>query len=154
MLVVANRQCKTPGQHQDRIRSVDPSYLNRSSGSWNDGFIAGSTTGRTIFGVRSRLLLIIAMLVSIGSALGDEVRVPEEIHVPILLKILTFDRALQRNASDRIHIAIIHAPENANSQHNRQLVQSNLTALLGMTINGLSFDFSSVPFASPTQLDS
>lgn len=107
-----------------------------------------------MFDARSRLLLIIATLVSVGSACGAEIGVPEDVHVPIFLKILTYDRALRRNSTDQIRIGIIHSPGNRDSQRNGRRVQESLSANSEKTINGLTFNFTSMPFTSPADLDS
>lgn len=107
-----------------------------------------------MFDARSRSLLIIATLVSVGSACGAEIGVPEDVHVPIILKILTYDRALRRNSTDQIRIGIIHSPGNRDSQRNGRRVQESLSANSEKTINGLTFDFTSMPFTSPADLDS
>jgi hypothetical protein len=79
--------------------------------------------------------------------------VPEEIQVPIFLKILTYDRSLEGRVEDTIHIGVLYFPENELSRKNKDGIIENLRLNKDKTINGVPFSFIEIEFSTNNALD-
>ena len=79
--------------------------------------------------------------------------VPEEIQVPLFLKILTYDRSLEAKVKDTIRIGILYFPKDARSEKNKGAIIENLRLNKDKTINGIPFNFMEIEFSDEKKLD-
>ncbi|MBN2412711.1 YfiR family protein [candidate division KSB1 bacterium] len=82
---------------------------------------------------------IILLFTLIFPVLGQDISVPIRIHLPILLKILTFDRNFKNKVGDEIVIGIIYQRKfntslNAKNNFVDELNKSGLTKLEGLDV--------------------
>jgi hypothetical protein len=78
---------------------------------------------------------------------------PEELQVPLFLKILTYDRSLGGKVQDTIHIGVLYFPDNEQSQKNKDAIIENLKLNKDKTINGVPFSFMEIKFSTEKSLD-
>jgi hypothetical protein len=78
---------------------------------------------------------------------------PEELQVPLFLKILTYDRSLGGKVQDTIHIGVLYFPDNEQSQKNKDAIIENLKLNRDKTINGVPFSFMEIEFSTEKSLD-
>ena len=83
---------------------------------------------------------------------AGEVGVSEEIQVPILLKLLTYDRTLMSDPPERIEIAVVYARGSGPSLRNRDAVLRSLASHHEKTISGIPFRVHSLAFESAGRL--
>ena len=79
--------------------------------------------------------------------------IPEELQVPIFLKILTYDRSLEARVKDTINIGILHFPDNEQSKKNKETIIENLKLNKDRTVSGRPFSFTEIEFSNEKNLD-
>ncbi|MFH1336142.1 MAG: YfiR family protein [Candidatus Zixiibacteriota bacterium] len=77
---------------------------------------------------------------------------PEEIQVPLLLKILTYDRSMEGKAKDTLRIGVLYYPNDDQSKKNKNSIMEYLKNNKDKTINGIPFSFVEIGFISGKQL--
>jgi hypothetical protein len=78
---------------------------------------------------------------------------PEELQVPLFLKILTYDRSLGGKVQDTIHIGALYFPDHERSKKNKDAIIENLKQNKDKTINGVPFYFMEIEFSTKKKLD-
>ena len=115
-----------------------------------------SSHTKSLIAKRILLFLILFMPVSSSAQQRHDVTqeaVPEEIQVPIFLKILTYDRSLGGRVKDTIHIGVLYFPDNERSKKNKDAITENLKLNKDKTINGVPFSFIEIEFSTQKALD-
>lgn len=112
---------------------------------------SGSSLQRRLVGtIAGWLLAALSGLVAPAGASGVEVA--EKIQVPILLKVLTYDRALMASPPSQLGIVVVYVEGHAASEENRDALIATLQDYQGKTINGIPFRVLPIAFESATQL--
>ncbi len=83
----------------------------------------------------------------------NRMEVPEELQVPIFLKILTYDRSFETRAKDTLRIGILYFPDDVESERNKDAMIESLKQNKNKTINGVPFCFHQIEFISKKNLD-
>jgi hypothetical protein len=102
-------------------------------------------------GLRSRLVVLGLVACFCRSAVAQEMDVPVDVQVPLLYKILSFDRNLgERAAGDDIVIAIIYqeayrASVNVRNEVKKAALRIGETKILGHLVNWVWLELAEVP---------
>jgi hypothetical protein len=90
--------------------------------------------------VTHRCLLLgpVVVLLTVRAAAGD-VTVPFDVQVPLMLKALTYDRALKARVGDQVRIAVLHPAQGEPGA--AESLATSLRNLPGRTLNGLPVTF-------------
>jgi len=117
-----------------------------------------SSHTRSLIAKRILVLFLSLFLFSVSSSAQQthdvtQEAVPEEIQVPIFLKILTYDRSLGGRVEDTIHIGVLYFPDNERSKKNKDAIIENLELNKDKTINGVPFSFIEIEFSTKKALD-
>jgi len=107
--------------------------------------------------IAKRILLFLILLMPVSSSAQPrhdvtQEAVPEEIQVPIFLKILTYDRSLEAKVKDTIRIGVLYFPDNERSKKNKDAITENLKLNKDKTINGVHFSFIEIEFSTEKSL--
>lgn len=96
----------------------------------------------------------VAMLCMLGgSALPAQgAEVPVETQVPILFKMLTYDRTLAERSGETIHLGILSVPGNEASRNGAAAFADVLRAQQDKTVRGRPFAFVTVAYRDGTDL--
>lgn len=78
---------------------------------------------------------------------------PEELQVPLFLKILTYDRSLETKVKDTIRIGVLYFPKDDQSKKNRDAILENLKLNQDKTINGVPFSFTAIELSAEEKKD-
>ncbi len=105
---------------------------------------------RDIFG--STLLLGGLLGLSVPVQAGDEMPVAADRQVPLLLKILTYDRQLEVKAGRELVIGIVSSPLSPASAKAREEVLASLQTFLGKTVKKLPLQFYWQDYTNPDKL--
>ncbi|UCB52410.1 MAG: YfiR family protein [Candidatus Zixiibacteriota bacterium] len=103
----------------------------------------------------SLLLVFLAPVLSWSQQSPEKKRagVPEELQVPIFLKILTYDRSLEKRVEDTIRIGVLYFPDTPRSRKNKDAFVENLELNKNKTVNGVPFSFTEIRFVTKERLD-
>jgi hypothetical protein len=117
-----------------------------------------SSHTRSLIAKRILVLFLSLFLFSVSSSAQQthdvtQEAVPEEIQVPIFLKILTYDRSLGGRGEDTIHIGVLYFSDNERSKKNKDAIIENLELNKDKTINGIPFNFMEIEFSDEKKLD-
>jgi hypothetical protein len=93
-------------------------------------------------------LVISFLLLGDSRLFSQEVRVPQELQVPLLLKILTYDRALDDKAEERLNIGVLYNPDDETSLEDRDRTLKAFDQFRDKTVKGLSVEI--LPFVFST----
>ncbi len=86
------------------------------------------------------------------SALADEMAVPADLQVPLILKVLTYDRNFDEKAQNELKIGIVYTG-NAASQKAKNEVIGVLEKFSGKTIRKLPIKYLPIEFTSQRDLE-
>lgn len=81
-------------------------------------------------------------------SLCQEVKVPQEIQVPFLLKILTYDRGLKEEAQDSLNIGLLYNPDEKSSVEDKDRVLEAFVQLRDKTVKGLPIQILPLVFST------
>jgi len=117
-----------------------------------------SLVTKALVAKRILLLLLLVFLWHVSSLSQQsyeetQVGIPEELQVPIFLKILTYDRSLEARIKDTIYIGILYFPDSDRSVKNKDAFIENLKLNKDKTVNGIPFSFTEVKFSTTERLD-
>jgi hypothetical protein len=99
------------------------------------------------------LWLLLVFVLACPRASADDMPIPAQSQVPILLKILTYDRKLEESDRDVIRIGVLYAPHNRQSSRWRSEICEQLEAHSGKTINGTPHVYEAVAYTSIAKLN-
>jgi len=85
-------------------------------------------------------------------AYADEMPVPADLQVPLILKVLTFDRNFEDRIPTELIVGIVFKPGDAASIAVRDDVSAAFLALDGKTVKKVPIRYIELPFSSPTEL--
>ncbi len=98
-------------------------------------------------------LAAVWFVLACGAATVRSQTVPAETQVPIFFKLLTYDRTLWEEPREQLRIGVLHRQGDAASQANLAGVAAALTGAADKTINGVEFDFTTLTWSAPEELD-
>ena len=104
--------------------------------------------------IRVLLGTIFICLAQVGSAAANEVLVDESIQVPILFKVLTYDRTLMSEENQTLRIAVVYQEGHEASEENRRALSETLDEHRKKTIGGYTFDFVEFDYETAENLES
>jgi len=94
----------------------------------------------------------IALVLATTSARAEAEPGAESIQIPILLKILTYDRTLMSSPPPTLEIAVVHEAGDTASERNRDALLDTFDTYADKTIRGIPFRVRSLAFRSASQL--
>lgn len=104
--------------------------------------------------VRRLVALGLALLVLARGARGeDQLSASEEGQVLVFLKVMTYDRVLADADVETIHICVLYARGDSESEAAQDRVRQALADNAGKTVNGKAYRFSVLPFTSADALE-
>ncbi len=103
-------------------------------------------------GRRNILLLIVGLLLCCPRAQVD-LAIPTAGQIPIMLKVLTYDRTLMEGAQETIRIGVLYSPDSEASANLCHEADAAFKANAGKTINRLPFSHVLLPLSSAAALE-
>jgi hypothetical protein len=104
-------------------------------------------------GILGAVIGLVALLTSAAGFTGqDEMVVAADRQVPLLLKILTYDRRLEARAGEQLVIGIVCSPTSAASVKAREEVSAILQGYLGKTVKKIPIEFYWHDYVNPDRL--
>jgi len=83
---------------------------------------------------------------------GEEMPVPPKVQVPLILKVLTYDRNLKQKAGTNLVIGILYDSHDDNSKKTRNEISQVLDSLSDKTISGVRFSYGYLDYSSADEL--
>ena len=97
------------------------------------------------------LFLVGLPLLAVGT---DEMAVPPSLQIPLILKVLTYDRNFEEKAPLELKIGIVFVPGNAASQKAKNDIVGVLDGFAGKTIKKVPIKYLAIEFTSRRELES
>jgi hypothetical protein len=110
------------------------------------------SAGRRRGSARSRILAVLLVLTSLP-ARAQSMALPAELQVPLILKILTYDRQFEAKAKKEVAIGIVFDPADAASGKAAEQVSDTLYKFSGKTVKKLPLKYYLVEFTSEAELE-
>lgn len=109
--------------------------------------------------IASRIAGRIAVLACVaasasGSAWAQGMELPASLQIPLLLKVLTYDRQLEARSGGEVNIGIVYSPSDAASSQATTDVSGTLNKFSGKTVKKLPISYWTVEFVSAERLES
>jgi hypothetical protein len=96
-------------------------------------------------------LLLIALLALPSAA--EEMALSAENQLPLLLKVLTYDRNLEQKAGNELAIGIVHDPSDRDSAKATDEIASTLYKYGGKTVKKLPIKYFTIEYTNPPELE-
>jgi len=111
--------------------------------------------GRARRGGRLRLpaVLLLAGLVWPPPVVGAQTPMPPDRQVPLILKVLTYDRQFEAKAGAGVNIGIVYSPADANSSKITTEIAGTLNKFSGKTVKRLPINYWTIEYVSPARLE-
>jgi len=100
---------------------------------------------------RHATLLLLALLALPATA--EEMALSAENQLPLLLKVLTYDRNLEQKAGKELAIGIVHDPSDHDSAKATDEISSTLFKYGGKTVKKLPLKYFTIEYTSPADLE-
>lgn len=82
----------------------------------------------------------------------EEMPVPPRVQIPILLKVLTYDRNFEKNVGDTLVIGILYDSQDDDSKKIKEKVSDVLDSLSGKTVKNVPFTYVDLDYSSKNSL--
>jgi hypothetical protein len=82
----------------------------------------------------------------------EEMPVPPRIQIPILLKVLTYDRNFEKKVGDTLVIGILYDSQDEDSKKIKEKVSDVLDSLSGKTVKDVPFTYVDLDYSSKNSL--
>jgi hypothetical protein len=103
---------------------------------------------------RKKGFLALSLALLLGRLAGAEaMALNAEAQVPLLLKVLTYDRNFERKAGRELAIGIVHDPSDRDSAQATDAVGSALFKLASRTVKGLPLKYYTIEYTGPADLE-
>jgi len=102
---------------------------------------------------RKRALFALAVLLGAAPLRGEPMALPAEQQVPLLLKVLTYDRNFERKAGRELAIGIVHDPSDRDSAKATDEVGSTFFKFTSRTVKGLPLKYYTIEFTGIADLE-
>jgi hypothetical protein len=99
------------------------------------------------------LVLLAALAAAPSARAADVMPVPAELQVPLLLKILTYDRNLESRAKAELNIGVVFDPADPASVKAKNEVADILTKVADKTVKKLPIKFVSIEYKTLPELE-
>ena len=101
--------------------------------------------------MKSKIIAIVLFLLILLFTLGQtsakkQLPVPPKIQIPILLKVLTYDRNFEKKVGDKLVIGILYDSQDDDSKKVKGEVSDALDSLSEMTVKGISFFYVEIEY--------
>ncbi len=103
---------------------------------------------------RFAVVVVMALLFALSrAAAAESMAFSAEIQVPLLLKILTYDRQLEAKAGTDLVIGIIHDPADRDSSKAADEIATTLYKFAGKTVKRLPIKYFLIEYTKPADLE-
>lgn len=103
--------------------------------------------------MRVRAFLLVLAALPPRSAPGEEMALAAELQVPLLLKILTYDRNLETKAGKELAIGIVYDPADRDSAAATDQIGSTLFKFASKTVKALPIKYYTIEYSTPADLE-
>jgi YfiR/HmsC-like len=100
------------------------------------------------------VLLAGVLLSAARPGLAEQMPVPASLQVPLILKILTYDRQFETRSGSALSIGIVYSPADADSSKATTAVTDVLNRFAGKTVKNLPVKYWTIEYVSPERLES
>jgi len=102
-----------------------------------------------------RCALVLLTLVAALSlpARADSMAVPADLRVPILMKVLAYDRQFDTKAAGALTIGIIYSPSDGSSSKATDQISDTLYKLAGKTVRKVPVKYFQIEYTTPAELE-
>ncbi len=102
---------------------------------------------------RSLFVAWLGLLAGLGpTPAGAQSGLPANLQVPLLLKVLTYDRQFQAKASPQVNIGIIYMPSHSASSKVTDEISGTLNKFAGKTVKSLPISYWTIEYVTPRRL--
>ncbi|KPK77859.1 MAG: hypothetical protein AMJ89_01670 [candidate division Zixibacteria bacterium SM23_73] len=98
------------------------------------------------------LFLLILWLPLLQTEAKEEMPVPPRVQIPILLKVLTYDRNFERKVGDKLVIGILYDSQDDDSKKIKEKLLDVLDSLSGKTVKDAPFTYVDLGYSSEESL--
>lgn len=89
-----------------------------------------------------------------GSVIAsEEQEIPENLQVPILFKLLTYDRTLMEKSSEFLRVGVLYRRGDGASEQNMEALMEVLSSMAEKTIKGKTFEVVPIPWDRKESID-
>lgn len=100
-----------------------------------------------------RLVLLPLLLLLSASTRAEDMPLPAPQQVPLLLKVLTYDRNLEAKSGKELALGIIYDPADRDSARATEEIGSTLFKFAGKTVKGLPLKYYTIEYTSPAEME-
>jgi hypothetical protein len=93
------------------------------------------------------------LVVAPSPALAEKMALPADKQVPLLLKILTYDRQFEQKAGSEVVIGIVYSAADPDSAPAMESLSSTLNGFAGKTVKKLPIKYWQIPYSTPDRLE-
>ncbi|MBU1701640.1 MAG: YfiR family protein [Candidatus Eisenbacteria bacterium] len=100
-------------------------------------------------------LILAALLMLAGGSViaSEEQEIPENLQVPILFKLLTYDRTLMEKSSEFLRVGVLYRRGDGASEQNMEALMEVLSSMAEKTIKGKTFEVVPIPWDRKESID-
>lgn len=103
---------------------------------------------------RTRGLAFLSLALALSAPVqGEDMPLPAPQQVPLLLKVLTYDRNLEAKSGRELALGIVYDPADRDSARATDEIGSTLFKFAGKTVRGLPIKYYTIEYTSPTELE-
>lgn len=102
---------------------------------------------------RPGLLALCGVLLLFAPARAEQMPLAVEAQIPLLLKVLTYDRNFEQKAGRELALGIVHDPSDRDSAKATEEVGSTLYKFAGKTVKKLPLRYFTIEFTGPADLE-
>jgi len=102
---------------------------------------------------RPGLLALCGILLFFAPARAEQMPLAVEAQIPLLLKVLTYDRNFEQKAGRELALGIVHDPSDRDSAKATAEVGSTLYKFAGKTVKKLPLKYFTIEFTGPADLE-
>ena len=102
---------------------------------------------------RPGLLALCGLLVLFVPARAEQMPLGAEAQIPLLLKVLTYDRNFEQKAGAELAVGIVHDPSDRDSAKATEEVGSTFYKFAGKTVKKLPLKYYTIEFTGPADLE-
>jgi hypothetical protein len=99
------------------------------------------------------LLASLGLLSPIAPAEAAGMELPADLQIPLILKVLTYDRQLESKAGGEVNIGIVYSPADPSSSQATTDVSGTLNKFAGKTVKKLPINYWTIEFVSTQRLE-
>jgi hypothetical protein len=101
----------------------------------------------------SPALLALLSLLLPGSASAEKMALSADLQIPLILKVLTYDRQFEAKAGEEVAIGVVYTPTDPDSSRATEEVQGTLFKFQGKTVKRLPIKYFLIEYTTPADLE-